>query len=216
MDLEISFPLKRSNIILASGSKTREKILKDAGISPRLFPVDCPEEALKAEFLKKNDSLKDISGQLALAKAQIAQKKLQKETDFSQNQSLIIGADQILECEGELYNKPKTLEEAEKQLWGMRGKTQFLHTSFCLLQERQPVVIYTESPKLKMRHFSEAFLKAFIDFEGEELLFCVGACRIEGPGIQLFEKIEGAQETILGLPLFPLLSALRERKLLPV
>ncbi|QCE33027.1 hypothetical protein FAI41_05145 [Acetobacteraceae bacterium] len=215
MGFQFSFPIKNPRIILASGSQTRLKILKDAGIIPHVFSVDCPEETLKKDFLAKKYALKEISALLAEAKAKAALKILQKKADYFENPPLIIGADQILECENKLYNKPKNMAQAREQLFSMRGKRQFLHTSFCLIQEGKEIFHYTESPKLKMRMFSEEMLSSFLAFEGEELLFCVGACRIEGVGAQLFEFVEGAKETILGLPLFPLLTQLRERNFIP-
>jgi septum formation protein len=124
--------------------------------------------------------------------------------------ALVIGADQILQCEGRWFHKPASLEEARNQLLLLRGLTHELITAVCAVEEGIRVWSAVNSAKLTMRRFSDRFLDAYLDAEGMVVLGSVGTYRLEGTGIQLFSRIEGDYFSILGLPLLDLVSFLRD------
>jgi septum formation protein len=129
-------------------------------------------------------------------------------------EAIVVGADQILVTDGEWLDKPADLAAATAQLRGLRGRTHTLATAACAVRGPTRLWQATASPKLTMRCFGEAFLTLYIAAEGEAVLGSVGAYRIEGRGVQLFERIEGDHFSILGLPLLELLGFLRGRDLL--
>jgi nucleoside triphosphate pyrophosphatase len=125
--------------------------------------------------------------------------------------ALVIGADQVLACGGEMFNKPASGAEAREQLVRLRGKTHELHTAVALAAGGEAVWTRLATATLVMRSFSDAFLAQYLAWAGERVLRTVGGYEIEGLGIQLMEKIEGDMFTVIGLPLLALLSELRAR-----
>ncbi|UMM64045.1 Maf family protein [Aristophania vespae] len=197
----------RKPFILASGSKIRREILQHAGISPDIKPVDLDEEAIRQEAISKGASPQEIAMRLAQEKAYEAAAQLSHD-------HVILAADQILELDGKIFSKPLSLEEAAGHLRALRGKTHNLQTALVLHAEGKIIWRHVSTPKLTMRLFSESFLKHYLDVEGHEVLQSVGAYRIEALGVHLFSHIEGDRDAILGLPLLPLLSALRQHHIL--
>jgi septum formation protein len=130
--------------------------------------------------------------------------------------ALVIGADQILVCEGERFDKPESLVEAAWHLRKLRGKAHALVTAACVVREGEVLWSCVETPKLTMRDFSDAFLQEYLAAEGGAVCGCVGAYRLEGLGMQLFERIEGDYFTVLGLPMLALLGFLRGAGAVPV
>ena len=124
---------------------------------------------------------------------------------------LVIGADQLLAADDEWFDKPRDLTEAREQLLKLRGRTHVLATAVCIAKQGDPLWQLTSIPELTMRRFSEGFIEAYIAAEGEALLGSVGAYRLEGRGVQLFERIAGDHFAVLGLPLIELLGLLRQR-----
>jgi septum formation protein len=122
---------------------------------------------------------------------------------------LVIGADQTLELDGRLFDKPADLAEARAQLLALRGRSHKLHAAVALVRGGGILWRTLETATLQMRQFSEAFLAQYLVAEAGEILQCVGAYRLEGLGAQLFEAIDGDYFTILGLPLVGVLQALR-------
>jgi septum formation protein len=127
----------------------------------------------------------------------------------------VIGCDQILVCDNVWYDKPADLAAARRQLLALRGRPHVLETATVVLRDGVEIWRHLASPKLTIRDFSEAFLDIYLAAEGERVLGSVGAYRLEGPGIQLFEAIEGDHIAILGLPLLPLLGFLRGCDMIP-
>jgi septum formation protein len=163
-------------------------------------PVD--EAVIKDAMLAENSRLRDIADALAEAKAMRVSR---------QESGFVIGADQIMVMDNELFDKPKDMEEARARLLSMRGKRHELIGAVVICENGAPVWRHMSRTKLWVREFSEEFLDWYIETEGEALLKSVGAYRFEGPGSQLFEKVEGGFFAILGLDLLPVLDYLRTR-----
>ncbi len=187
-------------LILASTSRTRQRILQKAGLSFEACPPELDEEAAKS--LLSNLPPRDIALSLASQKA----------LSLSLGPDLVLGADQTLSCQGQLHNKPCSMKEAEEQLLSLRGQRHVLHSALCVAQNGQIIWRVCEDAVLTMRHFSDSFSKSYIETCGAELLNTVGSYQLEGHGAQLFEKIEGDYFTILGMPLLPCLAFLRNIK----
>lgn len=190
-------------LILASGSPYRRKMLEAAGLSFRVVPADVDEAALKrklATVAPKPDPAA-IADALARAKAEAV--------SIVHPDAVVIGADQVLALGDELFDKPGDLAAARVQLERLRGKTHRLVSAVVLAQAGKVLWTHVGEAVLTMRSFSPAFLDDYLTKAGPGLCQIVGAYEIEGPGIQLFERVEGDHFTIIGLPLVPLLAGLR-------
>jgi septum formation protein len=163
------------------------------------------EAALKTVILAGGAGPAEVASALAREKALAVSRR---------GPGLVIGADQTLDFEGRLHDKPLSLADAADRLRAMRGRAHRLHAA--VAAARDGVVIWEalSSAELIMRSFSDAFLEAYLAGEGEEALSSVGAYRLEGPGVQLFSEIRGDYFTILGLPLTGLLELLRREGVL--
>ena len=191
-----------SRIILASGSAIRRQILDDAGLEYEVIVKPVDEAAIKQAMLSEGARIRDIADALAEAKSR----------KVSQNEpGLVIGADQIMEMDGQLFDKPVSLEEVRQRLLSMRNKDHRLIGAVVICENGQPVWRHMSKTVLSVRNFSEEFLDDYIEAEGEALTKSVGAYRFEGRGAQLFSKVEGDFFSILGLSLLPVLDYLRER-----
>ena len=191
-----------ARLILASGSAIRRDILDGAGLDYDVITRPVDEAAIKAAMLTENARLRDIADALAEAKAMRVSR---------QEAGLVIGADQIMVMENRLFDKPKSMEEARERLISMRGKKHELIGAVVICESGLPVWRHMCKTKLWVRDFSDDFLDWYINTEGEALMKSVGAYRFEGPGSQLFEKVEGDFFAILGLDLLPVLDYLRTR-----
>lgn len=149
----------------------------------------------------------------AIAVALAEQKAL--EVSNREKDALVLGADQILVFEGKLFSKAKNLGAARETLKRFRGRKHELISSLVLVRNGVSEWKHVEVAELWMREFSDDYLDKYLELEGADILGSVGCYRIEGRGAQLFEKVAGDQFTIRGLPLFPLLGALRERGVVP-
>jgi nucleoside triphosphate pyrophosphatase len=196
-------------LILASASSGRASLLSQAGLSFRQVPADIDERAIETALLRGDGRLGagNLALHLAAAKAGAVSK--------SHLSAVVIGADQVMVCEGRLFQKPADLQAARDQLAQLRGRTHHLHSGLAVAIAGEVVWRHLASASLEMRAFSDAFLADYLAAEGESLLGSVGAYRIEGRGIQLFSRVEGDHFTIIGLPLLPLLGYLREKGWFP-
>ena len=190
-----------STLVLASHSAARARLLTEAGV---VFDVEGPqvdEGSRKAEALARGLDPRAVALDLAEAKAlEVSRRRA----------GLVIGADQTLDLDGRLFDKPQTLQVARTQLQALSGRAHRLHSAVALAETRAVRWHEVQTVTLHMRVVSDAFLDDYLAREGEALLGCVGAYRLEGLGAQLFERIEGDYFTVLGLPLLPLLAALRD------
>ena len=191
-----------ARIILASGSAIRRQIMTDAGLSFEVITKPVDEGAIKDSMLAEGAKLPDIADALAQAKAMGVSKV---------ESGLVIGADQIMIMDNQLYDKPPTMEAARERLISMRGKTHYLMGAIVICENGVPVWRHMAKTKLMMRDFSDDFLEDYLRVEGEQILSSVGAYRFEGRGGQLFTDVEGDFFSILGLSLLPLLEYLRIR-----
>jgi septum formation protein len=193
------------DVILASRSAARLALLRGAGVSFEAADSGVDEAALKTAILAGGAGPAEVASALAREKALAVSRR---------GPGLVIGADQTLDFEGRLHDKPLSLAEAADRLRAMRGRAHRLHAA--VAAARDGVVIWEalSSAELIMRTFSDAFLEAYLAGEGEEALSSVGAYRLEGPGVQLFSEIRGDYFTILGLPLTGLLELLRREGVL--
>jgi len=194
-------------MILASASDVRARLLRAAGIEFEIVPARGDEDALRESMLAEKAELRAIADALAELKA--------LRVSGAHAGELVLGADQVLVLNDELISKCESLEEARALLGRLRGRQHQLISALVLAKDGAPIWRHAEQAKLTMRDFSDEFLESYLASEGESLLAGVGCYKLEGRGIQLFQKIEGDYFTILGLPLLPLLSALREQAVIP-
>jgi septum formation protein len=193
-------------ILLASKSATRRAMLDAAGVPFECVDTSADEEAVKAVLRSQRVDARSVASTLAAAKA--------RGVEPSPNR-LILGSDQTLEtADGELLDKPSSREEAMEQLRALAGRPHRLHSAAALIENGHQVWMAVETVMLVMRTPSQSFLRSYLDSEYEAVCQNVGGYRIEGLGVQLFERIEGSHFAILGLPLLPLLSYLREREVI--
>lgn len=192
-------------LILASRSEARVRLLIAAGVSMTVEPADIDEEALRARML--NHSPGDVAVSLSEAKARAISER--------RPGACVVASDQILTFEGDIFSKPHDREDACRSLRRLRGGTHELHVAVVCMQGGQMLWRHVDMALMTMRSFSDAFLESYLDQIGDTALDQVGAYKLEGLGAQLFDGVEGDYFTILGLPLLPLLSFLRDRSFLP-
>ena len=188
-------------LILASASVARRAVLAAAGLRFAVRPAAIDEAAVK--HAARSQGIDAIAAALRLADAK-ADRVARLEP-----QALVIGADQILDCDGTWHDKPEDLAAARRQLLALRGRPHVLATAVVCRTGDRLLWQHVAQPRLTMRKFSEPFLDAYLAAEGELVLSSVGAYRLEGLGVQLFTSVDGDHATILGLPLLPLLEFLR-------
>lgn len=193
------------DVILASKSAARRAVLTGAGVDFTVQVAGVDEDAAKTALLAKGASVREIAAALAELKALKAP---------AGDEALVIGADQTLEFEGELYDKAETLEAARDRLIRLRGKPHRLHAAVAVARAGAVIWSETVTATLTMREFSDAFLDAYLAAEGDAALGSVGCYRLEGLGAQLFSRIEGDYFAILGLPLLGLLDLFRRHGVL--
>jgi septum formation protein len=184
-------------LILASQSQTRKGLLQNAGIAFEAMPARVNERDIEAASLVERRSPADVALSLATAKA------------LSVSGLLVVGSDQVLDLDGTILHKAANLTEARSRLDQLRGRTHRLHAAVVLAKDGTIVWSFVDTVSLTMRSFTDAERDAVLAAEGDGVLGSVGAYRLEGPSIHLFEKIEGDYFSILGLPLLPLIAALR-------
>lgn len=185
-------------LILASGSPTRKALLQNAGIAFEAIAAGVNERAVEAALPVERRSPADIASALAEAKA------------LAVPGDVVIGADQVLSLDGDILHKVASLDDARTRLDLLAGRTHELHSAVALAMNGMIVWRCAETARLTMRRFTPAERDVVLAMEGEAMLGSTGAYRLEGPSIRLFETIAGDYFAILGLPLLPLLAALRQ------
>tara|TARA_B100001059_G_scaffold177718_1_gene178314 strand:- start:420 stop:1001 length:582 start_codon:yes stop_codon:yes gene_type:complete len=180
-------------LILASKSKVRKEILDKNSIVAAVKPSNVDEDAVKQSLLRINASPEIISKNLAELKAN---KVSQKNTDI-----MVLGADSVLDLEGELISKPQNREEAFKILKKLNGKKHDLISSVCISKNGSMIWNYTDKATLTMKNFSDQELESYLLKISDENLFAYNVYQIEGEGKNLFINVEGDEDTIMGLPI---------------
>ena len=181
-----------NTIILASKSGVRKKILDENGINSIVMPSGVDEEQVKEALLKENASPGIISKNLAELKANKISKK--------ENNKLVLGADSVIDLNGELISKPKSREEAMEILKKLNGKKHHLISSVCISKNGSMIWNYTDKAELTMKKMSDEELKKYLSKITDEALYAYNVYQIEGEGRTLFSRIEGDEDTIMGLP----------------
>lgn len=194
------------SLILASASPARQRLLTNAGIAFEAVPAMLDERAAEEPLLQSGATPDDVAAALAMAKA--------SEVSKAHAVDLVIGADQVLDLDGERLTKPDDMEAARRQLLKLSGKTHVLHATMAAARGGAIIWQHAETARLTMRQLSPAFIGHYLAAVGPEALESVGAYQIEGRGIQLFDSIDGDFFTVLGLPLLPLLDFLRTEGLI--
>ena len=182
-----------NKIILASKSKVRKDILDKNNIESIVIPSNVDEDIVKLSLLKENATPEIISKNLAELKANKVSTKRQSET--------VIGADSVIDLDGELISKPQSREEAMKILKKLNGKTHFLISSVCISKNGSMIWNYTDKATLTMKNFSDLELAEYLSKISDEKLYAYNVYQIEGEGRKLFTSIKGNEDTIMGLPI---------------
>lgn len=193
-------------VILASASAARQTMLRQAGLEVDVEPAAVDEAELKASFRAAGAAAGDVAEALAELKAQRISRR--------RTGALVVGADQMLACGSVWFDKPPDRDHARAQLTALRGRTHELVSSVVTVRDGGRLWHHTDRARLTMRDFTYAFLDAYLDRVGDAALASVGGYQLEGPGAQLFARVEGDYFTVLGLPLLPLLEHLRQQGLL--
>ena len=180
-------------IILASKSKVRKEILDKNNIKSFVMPSNVDEEVVKLSLLKEKASPEIISKNLAELKANKVSSK--------QTNEIVLGADSVIDLNGELISKPENREEAMTILKKLNGKSHHLISSVCISKNGSMVWNYTDKATLKMKNFSEDELKEYLSKISDQALYAYNVYQIEGEGKNLFESIIGDEDTIMGLPI---------------
>ena len=192
-------------IVLASKSGSRQAMLAAAGVAFSAVPADLDERALEASLV--GAAPEDVARSLARAKAQAV--------SAHQPDALVLGSDSLVVVEGRRFDKPRDRAEAAEHLRFFSGKAMALHSAAALARDGAVLWDHAAVASLHVRTLSEDFIEAYLDAEWPDVGACVGVFRIEALGVQLFERIEGDHFTVLGMPLLPVLGALREQGEMP-
>jgi septum formation protein len=189
------------SLILASNSAIRRAMLAQAGLAFEVASPNFDEESVKERHAGDDAGL---ARQLAEGKAR---------SIVPSGDDWIIGSDSVVAVDGVRYSKPRDREQAAAHLRAFSGRTMFLSSAVALARGGGIDWSHAETARLEVRPLSEHFIQAYLDAEWPEVSYCVGVFRMEGRGVTLFDRVEGSHFTILGMPLLPLLGALRDRGL---
>jgi septum formation protein len=191
------------SLILASNSQIRRSMLEQAGVDFAVRSPKYDEAAAKQDFIDDGETLA-----LRLAEGKAA-------SVAAGPDDWVIGSDSTVTVEEVRYSKPRDREEAANHLRAFSGRTMLLSSAVALAGNQRVDWSHAETARLEVRPLSEEFIQTYLDQEWPEVGHCVGVFRMEGPGVTLFDRVEGSHFTILGMPLLPLLGALRDRRIIP-
>lgn len=188
-------------VVLASQSSARRRMLEAAGVAIIVAPAGIDETSLKTLAQQRGDTVERAAEMLALAKSVAGGR--------AHPNRLVVGSDQMLECEGRWYDKPRDLGQARDQLRALSGRTHRLVSAVAVTRGGAPLWRHTDAARLTVRRLGDEFLDRYLAAVGDAALASVGAYQLEGLGAQLFDAVEGDYFTVLGMPLLPLLGFLR-------
>lgn len=199
-------PAGAPHLVLASKSAARRQLLLNAGVPVTVDSAGVDEDEVKAAFRADGASADDTAEALAEMKAQRISPR--------HSGALVLGADQMLECDGTWYDKPADREAAWDHLRQLRGRRLRLIVGAVVVKDGTRIWHRRDSAELAMRQVSDAFIEDYLDAAGDDALQSVGAFQLEGLGAQLFAEVRGHYFTVLGLPLLPILDFLRQHKVI--
>ena len=191
-------------IVLASSSSIRRSMLGQAGLTFEVEPPEVDEAAVQASHDGSDAELA-----LALAEAKAVEVSARRPDDW------VIGGDSVVSADARRFAKPASRDEATEHLRFFSGKNMHLTSAVALARRGKVAWNHVGEARLQVRPLSEEFIASYLDAEWPEVAYCVGVFRMEGRGVNLFDAVAGDHFAILGLPLIPLLGALRQRQLLP-
>lgn len=194
-------------LLLASRSSARLAVLRGAGLPVEARSVAIDERAIEAEARGTGAAPDDVARVLAQAKALAASALAPGR--------VVLGADQTLALGGDILHKPPTLEAARAQVRQLAGRTHVLHAAVAIVRDEEVLFETVETAQLTMRDLSDEAIESYFAAAGPQVIESVGAYQIEGPGVQLFERIDGDHFTILGLPILPVLACFRSEGWVP-
>lgn len=193
-----------TRLVLASQSASRQAMLTDAGVPFMAQPAQVDERAIEAAMA--GAAPEEVALALARAKALAVAR--------GEPEAWVLGSDSLVTVEGRRFDKPRSRDEAAQHLAFFSGKTMDLHSAAALARGGHTYWDHADVARLQVRHLSDAFIESYLAAEWPAVSGCVGVFRIEALGVQLFESIEGSHFTVLGMPLLPVLGALRARGVL--
>ena len=191
------------SLILASNSQIRRLMLEQAGLQFEVRPPEFDEDLVKQDH---QFSSEELCRTLAEGKAVSVK---------SASGDWVIGSDSTVTIDGNFYSKPRDRQQAGDHLRAFSGKTMLLSSAVALAKDGRVDWSHAETARLHVRELSEPFIEQYLDQEWPDVGYCVGVFRMEGRGVTLFDQVEGSHFTILGMPLLPLLGALRDRGAMP-
>ncbi len=195
-------------LVLASKSRSRRAMLKNAGVEIECLPANVDEAAIKDSLIAEGTTPRNLVDALSEAKARRVSNRVPG--------AMVLGADSLVVTEdGQYLDKPETPGDAKMHLHMLSGTTHSLLSGAVIYEDGAPVWRHIDVAKMTMRHLSDGFVDDYVSAHWDNIRHCVGCYEIEGPGAQLFARILGSQFTIMGLPLLHLLDYLRIRKVLP-
>ncbi|MBN8520471.1 MAG: septum formation protein Maf [Alphaproteobacteria bacterium] len=196
--------MTQSRLILASQSLARQQMLEQAGVLFESIPAHMDEKVLKKQH--QNKTPQELARILAAAKAE--------KISLDHPSAFVIGSDQILVCEGQIFTKAQDTDIARENLKKLRGKTHDLISAVTIFHQARAIWSHVDTAHMTMKNFSDNFLEFYLDRAGSILTSCVGCYALEQGGVRLFQQIDGDFFTILGMPLLPLLQALEDHQVI--
>ena len=195
-----------TRLILASSSKARHSMLTNAGVDCEAIASMIDEDGYKQSMKAEGASAAEVAETLAEMKALRMYRQ--------QPDGIVIAADQMLECNGIWFDKPRDRDNTRAQLRALRGKTHQLVSAAVIYKEGSRIWGTIDTAHLTVRNFTDEWLENYLDTVGDEIYNCVGGYQLEGIGAQLFTEVRGDYFTVLGLPLLPLIGFLRDHGIL--
>ena len=192
-----------AKLVLASSSHIRAAMLRNAGLTVDARPVHIDEDMIRASLAAKDTTSRDVADTLAELKA--------RRVSAEDPQVLVIGCDQVLDCQGRIYSKPESAGEARDQIRVLSGRSHRLYSAVAVVRDGEPLWRHVGVARLTMRALSESYLDDYVRRNWGSIRHSVGGYKLEEEGVRLFSRIEGDYFTILGLPLIELLTWLSIR-----
>jgi len=211
--MRAKFSLPQANLVLASASTTRKLMLENAGIVFTMRPAKIDEVALRQAAVSAEMNSEDVAVLLADMKAKQVANEISTETEAGSKSVFVLGSDQLLVCDNDIFGKPKDATSAAKQLAQLAGKTHQLVTAAVIYHNGTRIWHHVESPEITLRGLDDKFISGYLAATGDAALNAPGSYQIEGYGAHLIAAITGCSYSVLGMPLLEILGFLRNHGL---